>query len=355
LQDKFDQPAITVSEVEGKPVVIAIEKKLLAEIPLGSVITSVDGEDTFKYAQENVMPYLPASTDHARLDDAFRGKPYQNAGIFWRENGSKIKVTYETPSGKAGETELVCDLRGREVEWAGAVQSSSLLEWRWLEDGIAYVVLNSFNQPKIVEDFKAIVPELRNAKGIILDIRNNGGGSTNIGTDILDHFTTKELQGGKWKTREHRSAFYAWAKNDPEDDFYKTYGSLNAWFEGGAMTLEPTDCEKLSVPVVVLIDYKTFSAAEDFLIFCDQLEQFTLVGRPSGGSTGQPIFMNLPNGGWAAICAKRDTYPDGREFVGYGVQPDVYAGPTIKAIAEGRDAVLEKGVEVLKGKIAEGK
>ncbi len=299
------------------------------------------------------MPYLPASTDHARLDNAYRGSQLLCLGILWRLKGSKIEITFETPSGKTGKAELVCDLFERDVNWTQLGQPGDLIEWRRLDDGIVYIALNSFNNPRIVEDFKAIVPELGTAKGIVIDVRNNGGGSTTVGTDILDHFTTKGLHGGKWKTREHRSAFYAWAKNDTGNTHYKTYGSLNAWFEGGAMTMKSTDCEKLNVPVVVLIDYKTFSAAEDFLVFCDQLEQFTLVGRPTGGSTGQPIFMSLPQGGWAAVCAKRDTYPDGREFVGFGVQPDVYAGPTIKALAEGRDAVLEKGVEILKSKIAQ--
>jgi len=43
----------------------------------------------------------------------------------------------------------------------------------------------------------------------------------------------------------------------------------------------------------------------------------------------------------AACCTKRDTYPDGRELVGIGVQPAQQVRPTVEDIRAGRDAVLE--------------
>ena len=55
--------------------------------------------------------------------------------------------------------------------------------------------------------------------------------------------------------------------------------------------------------------------------------------------------------GGARICTKRDTYPDGREFVGIGVIPDIEIEPTRQDIAEGRDVVLEKALEVLNSMI----
>ena len=119
------------------------------------------------------------------------------------------------------------------------------------------------------------------------------------------------------------------------------------------MPLKPSEGTKISVPLVVLIGPDTTSAAEDFLIYCDELEQVTLVGQPTNGSTGQPIFFELPGGGSARVCAKRDYYPDGRDFVGCGVQPDVLVEPTVESFRSGTDLVLEKGLEVLREKIKE--
>jgi len=77
--------------------------------------------------------------------------------------------------------------------------------------------------------------------------------------------------------------------------------------------------EKITVPTVVLIGYPTASAAEDFLIYADKVPHFTKVGQPTYGSTGQPLFFDLP-AGFRADLHKTRHVPDGRDFVGVGVQ-----------------------------------
>ena len=73
-----------------------------------------------------------------------------------------------------------------------------------------------------------------------------------------------------------------------------------------------------------------------------------LVGEPTGGSTGQPLFFDLPGGGRARVCTKRDTYPDGKEFIGVGIQPHVRAHQTVADFRAGRDTVLETGLAELR-------
>ena len=53
---------------------------------------------------------------------------------------------------------------------------------------------------------------------------------------------------------------------------------------------------------------------------------------------------NLPGGGRARICTKRDTYPDGREFVGFGIQPDFKVEQTIDDYLEDKDATVDFNV-----------
>ena len=52
-------------------------------------------------------------------------------------------------------------------------------------------------------------------------------------------------------------------------------------------------------------------------------------------------------GGRARICTKHDTYPDGREFVGVGILPDVEIHSTRQDYANGNDVVLERGLKVI--------
>jgi C-terminal processing protease CtpA/Prc len=92
---------------------------------------------------------------------------------------------------------------------------------------------------------------------------------------------------------------------------------------------------------VVLTSVRSFSAAEDFAVAFDYAKRGTIIGEPTGGSTGQPLSFSLPGGGRARVCTKRDTYPDGKEFVGVGVQPQRVVHPTIADLRAGRDTVLE--------------
>ena len=105
-------------------------------------------------------------------------------------------------------------------------------------------------------------------------------------------------------------------------------------------------------PVVVLIGPETNSAAEDFVVPLHAAGRATIVGQKSRGSTGQPLRFSFLDGKIRGrVCTRRDTYPDGREFVGVGIIPDVEVHPSPADIAAGRDVVLGRGLEVLRAKI----
>ena len=174
--------------------------------------------------------------------------------------------------------------------------------------------------------------------GLVLDLRENGGGSSRIGYRIIGRLIDKPLKSCRWKTRQYMPAFRAWGREE-------------RWYEGTHGSVEPRGQEPFLGPVAVLIGAGTVSAAEDFLIPLHASGRATLVGERTAGTTGQFLTIRLPGGGSAYICTKYDTYPDGREFVGIGIIPDVEVHPTQKDIAAGRDVVLEKGLEVLKGQL----
>jgi carboxyl-terminal processing protease len=234
---------------------------------------------------------------------------------------------------------------------------------QWLPGDIAKIDLNSFDNKKIVDTFITILPALQKAKGIVLDLRQNGGGSSENSAAILSYFTNDEsIKGSKWVTREHRAAYKAWgtyASRDTSDnspwanrsrDYY--YGRV--WFEGGQMSFgnsAPKDKRMPAVPLAVLFGHQTASAAEDFLIMLDGLgERAITVGQRSFASTGQPMPFSLPGGGQARICTKKDTYPDGRVFVGTGIKPAVEINPTLDDYMQHKDRALEKAVSLLKEK-----
>ncbi|MBK7124056.1 MAG: hypothetical protein IPH68_15480 [Chitinophagaceae bacterium] len=58
-------------------------------------------------------------------------------------------------------------------------------------------------------------------------------------------------------------------------------------------------------------------------------------------------MLSLPGGGLARICTKQDTYPDGREFVGYGIKPDIEVKPTLNDYIQKTDPVMAKAIDYL--------
>ena len=62
------------------------------------------------------------------------------------------------------------------------------------------------------------------------------------------------------------------------------------------------------------------------------------------------MVFDLPNGGSARICTKKDTYPKGKEFVGFGIQPDIEIKKSLSDYLERVDPVLEEAIEYLNKK-----
>jgi C-terminal processing protease CtpA/Prc len=338
-------PWVLTENVQGKVLVSNVGASLSDELPVHSLIETIDGEPAAEHALEERLRYTFSSTEYDRVDrvmaEALNGPPDQ-----------PVRIGYVTPGGEKRELSLDRDRRTREDEWLLPTSSTRpRFELRWLNDGIAYVALNTFNDAGVADDFEAALPELYDAKALVVDIRKNGGGNSSNGYRIAAYLTDDTLQTSAWKTREHRAAHKAWGRFNER---YKDYAEMNAWYDGGTHgAVAPAEGRRLIVPTVVLQEHATFSAAEDFLIAIEKIPQITTVGRPSGGSTGQPLGIDLPGGGRANICTKRDTYPDGRDFVGIGIAPDIFVEARVEDVQKSRDPALDRALELLRSQLSE--
>ncbi len=210
-----------------------------------------------------------------------------------------------------------------------------------LPGNIAYVALNSFgDNDRAAEKFEAAFTSIAQSNALILDVRNNGGGSSGIGWNILSFLTDKPFKVSGWRTRNYRPSFRA--QERPQEAF------------GEASYERQANGSKLyAKPVVVLTSPWTASAAEDFCVAFDFMKRGKIIGEPIFGSTGQPLYFSLPSGGQARVCTKRDSYPDGREFVGKGVQPSVVVHPQVEDLRRERDTVLEVALDQIRKSIKE--
>ena len=313
---------IRLIAVERKPIISQVNEAAAfarPELKPGLEITHIDGRPVSEILEKEIYPYEAGGTTQNHDRRAFRR-------LIQGKEGSEAIVRVRNADGKLHDLKLMY------LKWRHIYPPS--FEFYNLGDSIAYVALNSFSSDEAPALFKGAFEEIRQAKGLIIDIRNNGGGSSHHGYAIISHLIDKPIPDSSWKTRKYMPAFRAWGRQEQ-------------WYEGSQNRIEPHGENPYLGPIVVLTGPGTISAAEDFVVALHASGRATLVGEKTAGTTGQPLMIKLPHNGKARICTKRDTYPDGREFVGVGVIPDVEIHPTQKSIAAERDVVLEKAIEIL--------
>ncbi len=354
LKQHLDRIPLVLREFNKRAIVHNLDINLAEQIPVGSEILEVDGKTIKDMVKEDIIPYISTSSPHIYWETAIRSFRSVGAGILFGPKGSVANLKIQKPDGEIFSIKIARNQYEGKVNWAEKFSKNPLSEFKMLESDIAYMALNSFSNNDIVDEFRAKLPELAKAKGIIIDLRENGGGSSLNSSDIVGHFTDKPFLGASWHTTIHDGVYKAWGKAAARYknlEEYKDYYYGHVYRHVEANPHQPSEGIKLSAPTIVLISRKTASAAEDFLIMADDIEHISSMGEPTYGSTGQPLAIDFPGGGTARVSAKRDFYPDGREFIGLGIQPDIKVLKTVDDFRSGNDLILNKAVETLKKNI----
>lgn len=355
VRRSFGDIKLELRNINGKPIVINTAVLTKDIVPIGSEITSVNNIPVQQYIDQNIRPYISQSADYILEDQCI---DFLLDGFI----GDTVRIGFKKP-GSTFHSILLKRAVKDNVPWL-INSANTLFAFKWMPGNISKIDLNSFDNEKIVDTFLTALPSLQKAKAIIIDLRKNGGGNSDYAAEILSYFTNADtIRGSKWFTRQHRAAFKAWGTYAIQYMADTSEGAREArdyyygrrWYEGGQMETAnkaPASQRMPEVPLAVLFGHQTASAAEDFLIMLDVLEKrATTIGQRSFGSTGQPLPFDLPGGGSARICTKKDTYPDGKIFVGKGIIPAIEINPTVEDYLKNRDAILEKAMVVLKQKM----
>lgn len=169
-----------------------------------------------------------------------------------------------------------------------------------------------------------ILGKMRKKKGVLFDLRGNGGGSADAMARLLGVFFDHEMKIGDRIGR-----------NQKKPQMTKTSGNP---FTG---------------KVVVLIDSHSASASEVFARVMQLEKRGTVVGDRSGGFVMEAQMYDYHPGAAEAVffaLAITDAdirMTDGNSLEGRGVTPDELVLPTAKDLAEGRDPVLARGAALL--------
>lgn len=326
LADAFyGGPALRTRLVQGKVIVTGVDDPALAPQgwKTGDVLLKINDEDIHSYAEREVVPFQSASTPQ---DLAVRTYSY---ALLNGRAGTDLSVTVEDAKGHQSVRTL-SRLPISQRRKLRHVEESARFALR--PDGIAVLTIDEFEDAKGAKLLLDNLPRVNSAKGLIIDVRANGGGSTPVG--LLQILAQKPVPGALQRTRSYRAVDRPW-------------GLLPGWADLPTEQI-PFDKEHhVDVPVAVLTSAMTFSAAEDFVAAFDAMHRGITVGETTGGSTGQPLSFHLPGGGSARVCTKDDRAGDGTVFEGVGLVPTIPISPTLASIRSGNDLALDRAAVAL--------
>ena len=310
---------IFVNEVYSK----ALKEKGIVK---GAEILKINGKSAYDYGKENIMPYTAASTPQWR--------DYYSFSSFELTKGlqpDEITIEYKEPDGKVKTLTT-----NRLTQKWDDQDIRETFHFKVLPSNVGFLRITTFNDNGMNKKFDAIYDEIKSTDALIIDLRNNGGGNSSYADYILRHFTEVPFKSNQWSSPMYIPAHASW--NYPKE-----------WYLQAPQLNRPVNKEIYTKPVIVLINAGTFSSAENF---CSQflgMNRGKLVGTATGGSTGNPIYMNLIDDvASIIICTKKDVMPDGSEFVGVGIKPHVEIEETANDFLNNKDVVLEKAIELIR-------
>lgn len=226
---------------------------------------------------------------------------------------------------------------------------------RFLENNIAYIEFNTMNG-SLRDSFTVFLRNAfteiqnRNPKGLVIDLRRNGGGDSGLGDLLVSYISDKpyrNVSGMKLRISKHSKAY---AEMRGADDPFKTWknGSLYE-YEVNKLTEPAANKQRYNGKVAVLIGNATFSSANMLTNAIKDYRLATLIGESTaepGNDFGEIFSFMLPETRIVATTAIKmfmRANGDVNDFT--GISPDIPVKNTLEDIRLKRDRVIEKAVQ----------
>lgn len=201
----------------------------------------------------------------------------------------------------------------------------------WLIDSIAYIHMSEMSNKstEVHNSISAFVEKYQEAKGFVIDVRDNIGGYSLPSKELAEYFTTKKHA-------------YAISRLRNPKNIYK-FKEAEYW------ELEPNETsEYANQPITLLTNANTQSAAELFTLMMKTLPSVKLLGDTTSGIFADTHIGKLPNG-WEyrlSIRKTNDWFDNVVEDI--GVMPDSLIINTKSDIQNQTDKVLDYAIEYIR-------
>lgn len=170
---------------------------------------------------------------------------------------------------------------------------TEVVSYEMLENSIGLIAISNFDA-RCADETVAAIEALREqgAQALIFDVRNNPGGYATELVKVLDYLL-------------------------PEGDLFRTLDYA------GRETVDKSDASFLDMPIAVVCNEDSYSAAEFFPAAIQEYGAGTIVGMPTCGKGYFQYTYELSDGSAVGLSAGKYFTPSGKSLIGTGIQPDV--------------------------------
>ncbi|MFH1738158.1 MAG: S41 family peptidase [bacterium] len=301
-------PSISLGLVEER--IAVLDREPGTPIDPGDVVLTIDSSDA-KTRFDSLYPEAFGATRYARIRDDCRT-------LIERQEGSVVRLRLSNPTKGEYEVDLPCTVDPHLLK-------KPVLSSRLVEEDIGYIRILRWADFSPAE-FDALLQEFRDIPFLILDVRDNGGGSDNLAAQVIGRFINRKVV-----------CSVSFHRQPGTDQYRKTVEFA-----------EPRGEWQYSGKTAVLTNAGCVSATEHFVSGMKEAGAI-LVGTPTSGACGWIRRIQLP-GNVQLLCSR--TFPLHGKVPSplHGIEPNELVLPTLEALRTGRDEVLEKAIQVLKAK-----
>ncbi|GHT54612.1 peptidase S41 [Bacteroidia bacterium] len=222
------------------------------------------------------------------------------------------------------EETLVKNYLGSDYAIAGGIR------YQVLEDSIGYLYYGNFSSVIGETNLDYILNKMNSCRGMIIDVRNNGGGLLSNVDRLTSRFVNEKTLVGYIQ--------------------HKTGKGHNDFSKPVERYIEPSSRLHYRKQVIVLTNRSCFSATNDFVNAMRYCPNVRILGDRTGGGSGLPLSSELPNG-WSVRFSAVPMLDADKQQIEFGIDPDIRVDLVSSDVTKGKDTLIEAAKNMLKNSL----